>query len=79
MGKPQGQSGLLRLRKLAERELSQVLQVAGSIDVGEEARLAIIPALHDMLGHAGEIDAGLAGHVASMQRHDRDAGKCCLR
>jgi len=47
---------------LALCDVTQVLQVAGAIDICEEAGLSIIAALHDVLRKAGEVDAGLAGH-----------------
>ena len=32
------------------------------VGVGKEARLAVVPALHDMQGHAIKVNAGAAGH-----------------
>lgn len=44
-----------------EREFVQVLQIACAIDVAEEARLAVVVALHHVLGYSGQIDSWLPG------------------
>lgn len=45
-----------------QAQLTQVLQVAMVVGGVEEAGLAIIAPLHDVLGNAGQVDTGLAGH-----------------
>lgn len=47
---------------LAPGDVAQILQIADVVDVGEEARLAVVAALDDVLGDAGKVDTGLAGH-----------------
>jgi hypothetical protein len=42
--------------------VTQVLQVACAVDPREEAGLAIIATLDDVLRNAGEVDTGLPGH-----------------
>src|SRR5690606_416036 len=45
-----------------QREVPQVIQVAMPVDVGEEAGLAVVAALDDVLGETGEIEAWTTGH-----------------
>ena len=40
----------------------EMQQIEASILVLEEARAAIVPALHDMHGDAGKHDSGASGH-----------------
>jgi len=44
-------------------DLAQILQVAQAIGVVEEAGLAVVAALDDVLGHTGQIDPGTSGHA----------------
>lgn len=45
-----------------ERRFAKLLAVMQVVSVIGEARLAIIAALHDVLGNTGEVEAGQAGH-----------------
>lgn len=47
---------------LAQCDLTQVVQAAHAVHVGEEARLAIIARLHDVLRDVGEIQPWLTRH-----------------
>jgi len=40
----------------------QPFQISQVVGVGKEAGLAVVPALHDVQGHAIKVDAGAAGH-----------------
>lgn len=46
------------------RHLAQGVEVAHPVDVGEEAGLAVVAALHDVLRHAGKIESWGTGHGA---------------
>lgn len=48
--------------------LAQPVEVDLVILFAKEARLAIMPALHDVQGNAIEMDAGAAGHERNLQR-----------
>jgi len=43
-------------------DFAQLLQIARAVDIREEARLAIIAALDDMLRDVGEVESWLAWH-----------------
>lgn len=47
---------------LAQGDLAQVLQVAHTVYVSEEARLTTIAALDDVLRNVGWFESGMAGH-----------------
>ena len=47
---------------VAQSRLPQSREVGAVVDLLEEARLAIVPALHDMLRNTGKIRARLARH-----------------
>jgi hypothetical protein len=42
--------------------IAQPFQIGQVIGDGKEAGLAVVPALHDVQGHAIYVDAGSAGH-----------------
>lgn len=46
------------------QRLAQPVQVAAVVILGEEARLAVMTALHDVQGNAIQVNAATAGHVA---------------
>jgi hypothetical protein len=46
----------------AQCYLAQFMQVTYVVNVVEEARLAIVTALHDMLRDLGEVESRLASH-----------------
>ena len=52
----------------SKQRLPQELKIAESIAVVQEAGQAIVAALHDVLGNAGEFESGKAGHGASIPR-----------
>ena len=52
----------MHVAALAKCNLAQVLQVAHAVYVGEEARLAIIAPLDNVLSNVGKIESGMAGH-----------------
>jgi hypothetical protein len=46
----------------AQTDLPLLVQIAGAVDILEEAGLTIIASLHDVLRHTGKIKSRLAGH-----------------
>jgi len=42
------------------------MQVAEEVVLGEEAGLAVVPALHDVQGDAVEVNAGATGHAVML-------------
>jgi len=52
---------------LAPGDVAQILQIADVVDVGEEARLAVVAALDDVLGMPGRSIRGWRGMVASVR------------
>lgn len=42
--------------------VSQFVEVARAVDGREDAGAAIVPALHEVLRHAGQVDAWLSWH-----------------
>lgn len=52
----------VNLAAVAQRDFPEVLQIAMPIGIGEEAGLAIVAALDNVLGNAGEVDARPACH-----------------
>jgi hypothetical protein len=56
----------VRAESVLQRQLPQVGAIPLVVGIGEEARLAIASALDHVPGDAGQSDAGLAGHGASV-------------
>lgn len=58
----------------------EVLPVGGIVILGEETRLPVVAALDDVLGHARQVEAGLAGHAGSVNGDTRSlAPWLCMR
>jgi hypothetical protein len=53
---------------MPRRALAQLREVTVVVGMREEARLAIIPTLDDVLGDAGEVGAGLTRHRERRRR-----------
>ena len=51
-----------------QQGFTQQLAIAGAVLVVQEARQAVVAALHDVLRDAGEVDAGVSGHGGSLAR-----------
>ena len=59
-------------------DVAQVLEVADAVDVCEEAGLAVVAALDDVLRDSGQVDAGLAGHDRVLAMSKPEACHLCL-
>jgi hypothetical protein len=49
--------------------IGEAAEIAAIVILGQEARLPVVPALDDMLGHGREIKPGASWHVRRLRRN----------